>query len=69
MVFLNPRFLGMANHLGPFTEATDGHEGQEQPVQAVGGQGELREVTQPTSMLDTCFFKSYVFGTITSLFY
>ena len=31
----------MANHLGPFTEATDGHEGQEQLVQAVGGQGRL----------------------------
>ena len=60
----------MGNHLGPFSEdPDDGPEGQEQPVQAVGGQGELRGVTQPTSMLDTCFFKSYVFGTITSLFY
>ena len=35
----------MGNHLGPLTEATDGPEGQEPPVQAVGGQGELREVT------------------------
>ena len=45
----------MGNHLGPFSEAPDGPEGQEQPVQAVGGQGELRGVTQPMSMLDTCF--------------
>ena len=30
----------MSNHLGPFTEASDGPEGQEQPVWAVGGQGE-----------------------------
>ena len=44
--FLNPRFLGMGNHLGPFSEAPDGPQGQEQPVQAVGGQGELRGVTQ-----------------------
>ena len=36
----------MANHLEPFQEASDGPEGQEPPVQAVGGQGELREVTQ-----------------------
>ena len=33
------------------TEAPDGPEGQEQPVQAVGGQGELREVTQLPSKL------------------
>ena len=26
MVFFNPRFLGMANHLGPFPEASDGPE-------------------------------------------
>ena len=44
--FLNPRFLGMGNHLGPLPEASDGPEGQELPVRAVGGQGELREVTQ-----------------------
>ena len=44
LIFLKPRFLGMGNHLGPFSEAPDdGPEGQEQPVQAVGGQGELRE--------------------------
>ena len=30
----------MENHLGQFTEASDGPEGQEQPVWAVGGQGE-----------------------------
>ena len=39
-IFLNPRFLGMAYHLGPFPEASDGPGGQEQPVQTVGGQGE-----------------------------
>ena len=51
--FLNPRFLGMGNHLGPFSEAPDGPEQQEQPVQAVGGQGELRGVTQLPSKLET----------------
>ena len=35
----NPWFLGMENHLGPFPEASDGPEGQELPVWAVGGQG------------------------------
>ena len=34
----------MGNHLGPFAEAPDGPKGQEQPVQAVGGQGRLRGV-------------------------
>ena len=44
----------MGNHLGPFSEAPDdGPEGQEQPVQAVGGQGELRGVTQLPSKLET----------------
>ena len=46
----------MANHLGPFPEASDGTEGQEQPVWAVGGQGELQEVTRLPSMLETWFF-------------
>ena len=44
--FLNPRFLGMGNHLGPLPEASDGPEGQEPPVRAVGGQGRPRGVTQ-----------------------
>ena len=35
----------MANHLGPFPEASGGPEGQEQHVWAVGGKKELREVT------------------------
>ena len=43
----------MGNHLGPFPEAPDGPEGQEQPVQAVGGQGELHGVTQLLSKLGT----------------
>ena len=50
--FFNPRFLGMANHLGPFPEASDGPEGQEQPVRAVGGQGELQGVTRLPSILE-----------------
>ena len=48
-----PRFLGMANHLGPFPEASDGPEGQEQPVWAVGGQGQLHGVTSLPSKLGT----------------
>ena len=36
----------MINHLGPLPEASGGPEGQELPVWAVGGQGDLREVTQ-----------------------
>ena len=51
--FFNPRFLYMANHLGPFPEASDGPEG---PIWAVGGQGEPREVTHLPSLLETCFF-------------
>ena len=43
----------MGNHLGPLTEASDGPEGQEPPVWAVGGQGELREVTQLLCKLET----------------
>ena len=40
----NPRFLGMANHLGPFSGASDRHEGQELGRGAVGGQEVLQEV-------------------------
>ena len=43
----------MANHLGPFPEASDGPEGQERPVQAVGGQGHLHGVTWLQSKLET----------------
>ena len=46
----------MANHLEAFPEVSDRPEGQEQPVWAVGGQGELRGVTQLLIELDTCFF-------------
>ena len=49
----NPRFLGMENHLGPFPEASDGPEGQEQPVWAVGGQGQLHRVTWLLGKLGT----------------
>ena len=56
MLFFNPRFLGMANHLGPFPEASDGPEVQEQPVRAVGGQGQLRGVTRLPSLLETWIF-------------
>ena len=49
----------MGNHLGPFSEAPDGPEGQEQPVRAVGGQGALHGVTQLLSELETwVFFKT-----------
>ena len=40
----NNRFLGMGNHLGPFSEASDHPEGQELGGGAVGGQEELQEV-------------------------
>ena len=53
LVFLNHRFLAMANHLEPFPEASDGPEGQEQPVWAVGDQGALHGVTQLLSELET----------------
>ena len=46
-------FLGMANHLRLFPEASDGPEWQEQPAWAVGGQGELRGVSQLQSKLET----------------
>ena len=47
----------MANHLEPFPEASDGPEGQEQLVWAVGGRGELHGVTRLMSLLEKCFFK------------
>ena len=67
----------MGNHLGPLPEASDGPEGQEPPVRAVGGQGRPRGVTQLLCKLEIWFFfkKTQVFGygesfgTITSLFY
>ena len=46
----------MGNHLGPFSEAPDGPEGQEPPVRAVAVKGELRRVTQLPSKLETQFF-------------
>ena len=53
----------MANHLGPFPEASDGPEGQEQPVRAVGGQGRRRGVTQLLCKLEIWdFFKPQVLG-------
>ena len=57
ILMATPRFLGMANHLGPFPEASDGPEGQEQPVWAIGGQGKLRGVTRLTNLLVMFFFK------------
>ena len=46
-------FLGMANHLRLFPEASDEPEWQEQHAWAVGGQGELRGVSQLQSKLET----------------
>ena len=46
-------FWGMGNHLGLFSDASDRREGQELGGEAVGGQGELRGVTQLPSKLDT----------------
>ena len=40
----NPRFLGMGNHLGLFSGASDQPEGQELGGGAVGGQEGLQEV-------------------------
>ena len=40
----NPRFLGMGNHLGLFSGASDHPEGHELGGGAVGGQGGLQEV-------------------------
>ena len=39
-----PRFLGMGNQLGPFSEASDRPEGQELGGGVVGGQEGLQEV-------------------------
>ena len=48
----------MGNHLGPLPEASDGTEGQEQPVWAIGGQGELRGVTRLPCKLEIWDFLS-----------
>ena len=53
LIFLNLRFLGMGNHLGPFSEPSDCPEGQEQPVWAVEGQGRLHGVTWLPGKLGT----------------
>ena len=37
-------FWAMGNHLGPFSEASDPTEGQEQGGGGVGGQGRLQAV-------------------------
>ena len=46
----------MGNHLGPLPEASDGPEGQEPPVRAVGGQGRPRGVTQLLCKLEIWVF-------------
>ena len=53
---LNPRFLGMRNHLGPFSAASNQSEGQEQGQGAVGGQGQLQIVTFVLNMLGNGFW-------------
>ena len=59
----NPGFGGMGNHFQPFPEASDRPEAWEQPVRAVGGQGELQGVTRLPSMLETWdFFNTRFFG-------
>ena len=40
----NPMFLGMGNHLEPFSKVSDPPEGQEQGGGAVGGQGRVQGV-------------------------
>ena len=40
----NPMVLGMENHLGPFTGASDRSDGQEQGGGIVRGQGQLQGV-------------------------
>ena len=52
----------MGNHLGSLPEASDGPEGQEPPVRAVGGQGRPRGVTQLLCKLEIwVFLKPQVF--------
>ena len=41
---LNPRFLGVADHLRPFSGASEVSEGNEQGGGTVGGQGQLQGV-------------------------
>ena len=40
--FLNPRFWGMGNHLGPLPKASDSTEGQKRAEGAVGGNRPFR---------------------------
>ena len=40
----NPMFLGMGNHLEPFSKVSEPPEGQEQSGGAEGGQGRLQGV-------------------------
>ena len=51
-----PMFWGMGNHFGPFPEASDRPEGQEQGGGAVGSQEGLKVVTQLLTMLETWFW-------------
>ena len=45
LIFVSiPRFIGMGNHLGPFSWSSDRTEGQELGGGAVGGQEVLQEV-------------------------
>ena len=44
VLMTNTRFLGMGNHLEPFSEASNRPEGQELGGRAAGGQEGLQEV-------------------------
>ena len=45
LIFVSiPRFIGMGNHLGPFSWSSDRPEGQELGGWAVGGQEGLQDV-------------------------
>ena len=45
LIFVSiPRFIGMGNHLGPFSWSSDRPEGQELGGGAVGGQEVFQEV-------------------------